>query len=151
MRLRKNVLASMLALALPLLFSVGAKADENDEKRMEDEQQAVEVEERASQKTEESDESNVFTLGQITVTGQREDERAIATSTISSEEMRDFSKESLKEALDIVPGVSVMTGTGNRNWEISLAARNLFDKNYELTSSYPEEGRSFLLSTRFQF
>ncbi|MCL2021187.1 MAG: TonB-dependent receptor [Betaproteobacteria bacterium] len=77
------------------MFSVGAKADE------------VEIEEPVG--------SNVFTLGQITVTGKREDEPAIATSTLSSEEMRDFTKESLKEALDIIPGVAVTTGSGNRN------------------------------------
>lgn len=39
----------------------------------------------------------------------------------------------------------------DRNVAVSLAVRNLFDKNYELTRYYPEEGRNFLLSTRIQF
>ncbi|MCL1861336.1 MAG: TonB-dependent receptor [Proteobacteria bacterium] len=106
MPLKNDAIASALVLAL--LFPVGVKADE----RMEDEQRA---EEGSSQKTEESAGSNVFRLGQITVTGQREEEPAIATSTLSSEDIRDFSKESLKEALDIVPGVAVTTGSGSRN------------------------------------
>ncbi|MCL2589732.1 MAG: TonB-dependent receptor [Betaproteobacteria bacterium] len=110
MTLKNDAISSVLALAL--LFSAGAKADENDEKQTNDERQ---TEEEVSQKTGKSAESNVFRLGQITVTGQREDEPAIATSTLSNEEIRDFSKESLKEALDIVPGVAVTTGTGSRN------------------------------------
>ncbi len=38
-----------------------------------------------------------------------------------------------------------------RNWELSLTARNLFDKNYEVTEGYPQEGRNFVLATRYQF
>ncbi|GHU06161.1 TonB-dependent receptor [Betaproteobacteria bacterium] len=36
-------------------------------------------------------------------------------------------------------------------WDVSIAARNLLDKNYATTYGYPQEGRSFLLSTRYQF
>lgn len=93
MKLKNNVLAGTFTLALPLLFPIGAQAQADNKPQ----------------------DSNVFTLGQITVTGQREDEPAIATSTLSSEEMRDFTKESLKEALDIIPGVSIKGGSGNRN------------------------------------
>jgi iron complex outermembrane receptor protein len=122
MILKNDAIASVLALAL--LFSVGAKADENDEKRMEDERQA---EEKSSQKTGEPSGSSVFRLGQVTVTGKRENEPAIATSTLDSEDIRDFTKESLKEALDIVPGVAVTTGSGNRNEaDISIRGYNRY-------------------------
>lgn len=112
MTLKNDAVASVLVLAL--LFPAGAKAEENDEKQAEGERQVVE---ETKQKAVAPD-GNVFRLGQITVTGKREDEPAIATSTLSSEEIRDFTKESLKEALDIVPGVAVTTVTadaGNTN------------------------------------
>lgn len=61
-----------------------------------------------------SEGSNVFRLGQITVTGQKDDD-AIATSTISREQMDDFSKNGVLDALNLVPGVSITPGTGSRN------------------------------------
>ncbi|MDR3087099.1 MAG: TonB-dependent receptor, partial [Azoarcus sp.] len=36
-------------------------------------------------------------------------------------------------------------------WDISVAARNLLDKNYALSDGYPQEGRNFLVSTRYKF
>jgi iron complex outermembrane receptor protein len=36
-------------------------------------------------------------------------------------------------------------------WDVSFAARNLLDKNYATTYGYPQEGRNFILSTRYQF
>jgi len=101
---RTNPRLIFWALASTLMFPVGAQAQANEKPT----------------------DSNIFTLGQVTVTGQREDEPAIATTTLSSEEMRDFGKESLKEALDIMPGVSVATGTGNRN-EADISIRG-FDR-----------------------
>jgi len=35
--------------------------------------------------------------------------------------------------------------------DVSLTARNLFDKNYELKHSYPEEGRNFMLTARVRY
>ncbi|MDR2261162.1 MAG: TonB-dependent receptor, partial [Azoarcus sp.] len=36
-------------------------------------------------------------------------------------------------------------------WDVSLTARNLLDKNYQFSDGYPQEGRNFLISTRYQF
>ncbi|MDR0635253.1 MAG: TonB-dependent receptor [Azoarcus sp.] len=36
-------------------------------------------------------------------------------------------------------------------WQIAFAARNLLDKNYAPSVGYPQEGRNFLVSTRYQF
>ncbi|MDR2690332.1 MAG: TonB-dependent receptor [Azoarcus sp.] len=36
-------------------------------------------------------------------------------------------------------------------WEIAFTARNLLDRNYMLNDGYPQEGRNFLVSTRYQF
>lgn len=122
MKLKNNVFVGVLAL--PLLFSAGAKADESEEKLAEDMPQAVD---RAGQAAGRGAESRVFTLGEIRVTGRREDELAIGTSTISSEEMWDFSKESLEEALNIIPGVSVTPGSGSRNEaDISIRGFNRY-------------------------
>src|SRR5690554_3028843 len=61
-------------------------------------------------------ETSVFSLGQITVTGQHtDDSQAIATSTISRQQMDDFSRDGLLEALDLLPGVSTTPGSGQRN------------------------------------
>ncbi len=38
-----------------------------------------------------------------------------------------------------------------QNWDLSLTARNLLDKNYEVTEGYPQEGRNFVVSTRYRF
>lgn len=37
------------------------------------------------------------------------------------------------------------------NWDVSLTARNLLDRDYEITEGYPQEGRNFLIATRYQF
>ncbi|HTY99904.1 MAG TPA: TonB-dependent receptor, partial [Rhodocyclaceae bacterium] len=37
------------------------------------------------------------------------------------------------------------------DWSVSLAARNLTDKDYQVVDGYPQEGRNFVLATRFQF
>ncbi|WP_353236402.1 TonB-dependent receptor [Diaphorobacter ruginosibacter] len=114
MELKINAFTGTLALALPLLFSTYARAQGSDENRGDDGPP------QAAQ-------SSIFTLGQVTVTGKREDEQAIGTSTLDSEDMQDFNKESLKEALDIVPGVSVTTGSGSRNEaDISIRGFNRY-------------------------
>ncbi|MCL2635743.1 MAG: TonB-dependent receptor, partial [Betaproteobacteria bacterium] len=54
----------------------------------------------------------IFTLGQITVAGQREDASSIGTTTIDREDMWDFSRNGLPEALNLVPGVFTTLGSG---------------------------------------
>lgn len=36
-------------------------------------------------------------------------------------------------------------------WELSLATRNLLDKNYQVVDGFPQEGRSFSVAVRYQF
>ena len=60
-------------------------------------------------------ESNVFTLGQITVTAKRDDEAPLGTATLDREKIWDFSRDSLPDALNIIPGVSTTAGAGSRN------------------------------------
>lgn len=58
----------------------------------------------------------VFTLGQITVTGRPDDGgQAVATSTIGREQMDEFSRDGLLDAIDLLPGVSTTSGSGSRN------------------------------------
>ena len=61
------------------------------------------------------DTNNVFTLGQITVTGTEMDDDPIGYDSLSKEELYDFNRDGLPEALNLVPGVSMTTGSGNRN------------------------------------
>ncbi|ENO87342.1 putative TonB-dependent receptor [Thauera linaloolentis 47Lol = DSM 12138] len=64
----------------------------------------------------EEDGDRVFILGQITVTGQRDDGgQAVATRTISRAQMDDFGTDGLLEAIDLLPGVNVSPGSGSRN------------------------------------
>lgn len=62
-----------------------------------------------------SAQGQVFTLGQITVTGSRDHETALGTATLDREQLWDFSKDGLGEALNLIPGVATTTGAGNRN------------------------------------
>ncbi|WP_448871050.1 TonB-dependent receptor plug domain-containing protein [Desulfobulbus propionicus] len=59
--------------------------------------------------------NNVFTLGQITVTDHLEGENPIGYDSLSKEELDDFSRDSLPEALNLVPGVAMTSGNGIRN------------------------------------
>ncbi len=61
------------------------------------------------------DSDYVYNLGQITVTDHREGENPVGYSVVTREELNDFSREGLVEALNIVPGVSAIQGSGNRN------------------------------------
>ncbi|MCE1171239.1 MAG: TonB-dependent receptor [Azovibrio sp.] len=69
---------------------------------------------------------SVFTLGQITVTSHREDERPIGTDSLNRETLRDFDKDGLAEALNLVPGVTSTSGAGSRN-EALISVRG-FDR-----------------------
>lgn len=68
----------------------------------------------------------VFTLGQITVTGNRDNESALGTATLDREQLWDFSKDGVAEALNLIPGVATTTGAGNRN-ETGISIRG-FDR-----------------------
>ena len=67
-------------------------------------------------------ESDVFTLGQITVTSHREDETPIGTATLDREQLWNFQKDGLPDALNLIPGVVTTAGAGNRN-EAVLSVR----------------------------
>lgn len=69
---------------------------------------------------------SVFTLGQITVSATRDDETPLGTTRLDREQMWDFNKDGLTEALNIVPGVTTTTGAGNRN-ETLISVRG-FDR-----------------------
>jgi len=66
--------------------------------------------------------NNVFTLGQITVTDNELGDNPISYDSLSREELDDFNRDSLSEALNLVPGVSMTSGSGNRN-ESTLSLR----------------------------
>ncbi len=70
----------------------------------------------------------VFTLGQITVTGARDDESPVGTAVLDSEELWDFGKDGVAEALNLIPGVSstLVSGPGRRN-ESDISLRG-FDR-----------------------
>jgi iron complex outermembrane recepter protein len=70
--------------------------------------------------------SKVFTLGQITVTDHREDEKPLGTATVDQEQLQDFTKEGLAEALNLIPGVASTSGAGSRN-EALISVRG-FDR-----------------------
>ncbi len=70
--------------------------------------------------------SNVFTLGTITVTAHREDEDPLATATLDREQLWNFNKDGLADALNLVPGVATTTGAGSRN-EAVISVRG-FDR-----------------------
>ncbi len=70
--------------------------------------------------------SKVFTLGEIRVTAHREDESPANTATLSHEQLWDFAKDGLDDALNIIPGVSTTAGAGSRN-EALISVRG-FDR-----------------------
>lgn len=71
--------------------------------------------------------ADVFTLGQITVVDDQEGENPIGYTSISKEELYDFSRDSLPEALNMAPGVAMTSGSGNRNEaQLSLRGFNRF-------------------------
>ncbi len=69
---------------------------------------------------------NVFTLGQITVTAKQPDASSVGTTTLDKEDLWDFSRDGVLDALDLIPGVATTTGSGNRN-EAVISVRG-FDR-----------------------
>lgn len=59
-------------------------------------------------------ESNVFTLGEINVAGSNTKAAATGGATITREDLDDFNRETVVEALDLLPGITT-TGGGQRN------------------------------------
>ncbi|OPY72647.1 MAG: Colicin I receptor precursor [Syntrophorhabdus sp. PtaU1.Bin058] len=59
-------------------------------------------------------ESNVFTLGEIEVRDKSETTKNVTVERISSEEIQEFNRDRLTDALDLLPGVTV-SGTSQRN------------------------------------
>lgn len=72
------------------------------------------------------DDSGIFTLGQITVTGARDDESPVGTAVLDSEEIWNFGKDGVAEALNLIPGVAstLVSGAGRRN-ESDISLRGL--------------------------
>lgn len=60
-------------------------------------------------------ETNVFELGQITVTGRREGSIAIGESSVSGEALYTFDRRTLDDAASLIPGVTAGTTGGSRN------------------------------------
>lgn len=69
---------------------------------------------------------SVFTLGEITVSAQRENESSLGAATLDREQLWDFSKDGLADALNLIPGVATTAGSGSRN-ESLLSVRG-FDR-----------------------
>jgi iron complex outermembrane recepter protein len=58
---------------------------------------------------------NAFTLGQIIVTAPRPEGIAIGTTTLSSDAIYTFNRNTLDEAVNLMPGVSSSNSGGSRN------------------------------------
>ncbi|THF64710.1 TonB-dependent receptor [Pseudothauera nasutitermitis] len=69
-----------------------------------------------------ADTDRVFTLGQITVTGQHDTGTPLGAATLDRDQLWDFSRDGLTEALDIMPGVITTPGSGRRN-EAEISVR----------------------------
>jgi iron complex outermembrane receptor protein len=59
--------------------------------------------------------ANVFTLGEISVTAKQDAEAPLSTTTLDDQQLWDFSRNSLPDALNLVPGVASTAGAGTRN------------------------------------
>lgn len=73
-----------------------------------------------------SSNTDVFTLGQITVTAHRDNENPVGGATLSREQLWEFDKTGLSDALNLVPGVATTAGAGSRN-EALISVRG-FDR-----------------------
>lgn len=95
--------------------------------------------------------SNVFTLGEVSVTGTPDPRAAATEESVSQEEMRRFDSSTLFEAANLVPGVT-LSRVGARN-EYMLFLRGLDIKHvpiyldgipiYVPYDGYPDLGRFF--------
>ena len=61
-----------------------------------------------------ANESNVFKLGEINVAGTGTSNPAVGGSTVTRDELDDFNRETVVDALDLLPGITT-TGGGQRN------------------------------------
>jgi len=61
-----------------------------------------------------ANESNIFTLGEINVAGTGTTPPAVGGAKVTREELDDFNRETVVDALDLLPGVTT-TGGGQRN------------------------------------
>lgn len=100
----------LLCVALALLLASPAFAAEGEDTASAGAAAAP----KAAAKAPEPAKTDVFTLGEISVLGQRESD-PIATTTLDKEDMWDFSQDTLLDALNVIPGVFVEEGTGTRN------------------------------------
>ncbi len=99
-----------LAALLACIFTLPATADDNVD----------------SADPAKSTPENVFTLGQITVTGKQPDASSVGTATLDREDIWDFNRDGVLDALNLIPGVAATTGSGNRN-EAVISVRG-FDR-----------------------
>ncbi|MDR0587841.1 MAG: TonB-dependent receptor [Burkholderiales bacterium] len=66
---------------------------------------------------------SVFTLGEITVTAKKENDISpLDPDTLSREDLRNFERDSLPDALNLIPGVTMTAGSGTRN-ETTVSVR----------------------------
>ena len=68
----------------------------------------------SSYAAEPAQESNVFKLGEINVAGSGSKAPAVGGGSVTREDLDDFNRETLVDALDLLPGVTT-TGGGQRN------------------------------------
>lgn len=59
--------------------------------------------------------SDVFKLGEIIVSGKTDDHGAVGGSALSADEMRSFNRETLDDAINLIPGASASNTGGSRN------------------------------------
>ncbi|WP_028581688.1 TonB-dependent receptor plug domain-containing protein [Desulfogranum japonicum] len=96
-----------------------------------------------------ADEDNVFTLGKIEVSTKGEENKNTTVQSVSSDELRSFERQTVGDALPLLPGVSAST-TGARN-EQTLYVRGFDIKHVPLFldgipiyvpyDGYPDLGR----------
>lgn len=81
-----------------------------------------------------AEDSNIFTLGEIAVTGKRDTENPLGTATLDREQLWDFSKNGVADALNLIPGVATtqVSGSGRRN-ESDISLRGLDRTRVPLT------------------
>jgi iron complex outermembrane recepter protein len=82
----------------------------------------------------EDNNSNIFTLGEIAVTGNRDTENPLGTATLDREQLWDFGKNGVADALNLIPGVAttMVSGQGRRN-ESDISLRGLDRTRVPLT------------------
>jgi iron complex outermembrane recepter protein len=83
---------------------------------------------------EDNNSSNIFTLGEIAVTGNRDSENPLGTATLDREQLWDFGKNGVADALNLIPGVAttMVSGPGRRN-ESDISLRGLDRTRVPLT------------------